>query len=195
MAINKVVLGENILLDVSDTTATEQDVANGKVFHKNDGTQALGISSASSYTKLAEKDLTYNTTNTSITKIEDWNVGSEVFTKYKMIYIRVRDKEDKRNNYFLGLDQFIINTNAGNNTLNNYNVSLKCTTSIDNNGTYVTNLSSGGSAYGIFVSSVNNDSTVTLSSRYNSTNSKTINGTYHIEVYALDWPNKKSIFE
>jgi hypothetical protein len=42
MAINKVVYGNNTLIDISDTTITEGDVESGKTFYKNDGTQATG---------------------------------------------------------------------------------------------------------------------------------------------------------
>lgn len=42
MAINKVIYGNNTLIDISDTTADTNDVVSGKVFHKNDGTNATG---------------------------------------------------------------------------------------------------------------------------------------------------------
>ena len=42
MAINKVVYGNNTLIDISDTTVAEGDVESGKTFYKNDGTQATG---------------------------------------------------------------------------------------------------------------------------------------------------------
>ena len=42
MAINKVVYGNNTLIDISDTTATESDVLNGKYFYKSNGAKAQG---------------------------------------------------------------------------------------------------------------------------------------------------------
>lgn len=42
MAINKVVYGNDTLMDITDTTAEETDVAQGVTFYKNDGTRATG---------------------------------------------------------------------------------------------------------------------------------------------------------
>lgn len=42
MAINKVIYGNNTLIDITDTTATESDVAMGVVFYKADGTRGVG---------------------------------------------------------------------------------------------------------------------------------------------------------
>ena len=42
MAINKVIYGNNTLIDITDTTATESDVAQGVVFYKADGTRSVG---------------------------------------------------------------------------------------------------------------------------------------------------------
>lgn len=43
MAINKVVLGDDTLIDISNTTATEDTVANGEVFYKANGVQGVGV--------------------------------------------------------------------------------------------------------------------------------------------------------
>lgn len=40
--VNKVVYGGTTLIDITDTTATENDVAQGKVFYKADGSRAIG---------------------------------------------------------------------------------------------------------------------------------------------------------
>ena len=45
MARNKVVFGNETLIDLTGDTAVESDVAVGKLFHKADGTQATGTAS------------------------------------------------------------------------------------------------------------------------------------------------------
>lgn len=40
--VNKVILGTETLLDLTEDTATEADVASGKVFHLASGAQATG---------------------------------------------------------------------------------------------------------------------------------------------------------
>lgn len=42
MGINKVIYGNNTLIDISDTTAVSSDVEEGKYFYLNDGTKATG---------------------------------------------------------------------------------------------------------------------------------------------------------
>ena len=49
MAINKVVYGNNTLIDITDTTATASDVAQGKYFYTNAGTRTQGTLSFVTY--------------------------------------------------------------------------------------------------------------------------------------------------
>lgn len=42
MAINKVVYGQNTVMDITDTTAVSTDVANGKYFYLANGQKVMG---------------------------------------------------------------------------------------------------------------------------------------------------------
>lgn len=46
--VNKVIYGNDTVMDISDTTATESDVANGKAFYKSSGARATGTASLDS---------------------------------------------------------------------------------------------------------------------------------------------------
>jgi hypothetical protein len=50
MAINKVIFGGDVLIDLTDDTVTANDVAEGIVFHKPDGELAIGVNTYDSDT-------------------------------------------------------------------------------------------------------------------------------------------------
>ena len=50
MAINKVIYGGTVLMDITDTTATAADVSNGKYFYGKDGIKTQGSSTKDSNT-------------------------------------------------------------------------------------------------------------------------------------------------
>ena len=43
MSVNKVILNDEVLIDLTEDTVTEEDVTKGKTFHKADGSQAVGL--------------------------------------------------------------------------------------------------------------------------------------------------------
>lgn len=52
MAVNKVVYGNQTLIDISDTTAVAGDVMAGKYFYGNDGVKTLGTGSGGGTTEV-----------------------------------------------------------------------------------------------------------------------------------------------
>lgn len=70
MAINKVVYGNDVLIDLSSDTAEASDVAQGKTFHLKNGAQAVGTA----------EDLINSDTVFTINKDESGNVLSTPIT-------------------------------------------------------------------------------------------------------------------
>ena len=152
----------------------------------------LGNTPGPSYTLLKKEEVTASTTSTSIQTLATINVGSELWTKDKIIYIRVRDKAGSRNDHFIGTDNYCFNVEA-----------YKNTTSISTNffiryifRNFADDLqpaTASSSCYGVYPSEITKDGSVIIKTRYNSSTSKTIDGTYVIEIYSLDFPNNEGM--
>lgn len=149
-------------------------------------TKYKGETEVFTYTKLYETDVECSTTSTSATSVKVMAVGTKVWTNKKLIYVRVRDKAGKRNGYFYGTDNFL--------PINNLETTpaLSGSTQVYSYNGDKNQRTSGG--YGVFLYSVASSGNVTMYARYNSTNSRKIDGTYHIEVYLLEWADNISPF-
>ena len=145
----------------------------------------------SSWTKLGETDLTVSTTSTSAASAGTIACGSEAFTKDKIIYVRIRDNAGARPGYFLGSDSFFININKANNSTAALSLAGRLIHRYSTSSQYA--VTSG--TYGIYGYSISNAGVVNIYRRYNSTYSLTIDGTYHVEVYSLDYPDGVSPFD
>lgn len=140
------------------------------------------------YTKLAEQDFTVNTSSTVATDIGTIACGSEAITSDKMLYVRVRDKAGKRAGYFLGADQLYVDVNSANHTGGTI-TPITSTLGYDSNGTF----KSTTTRCGVYSNQLSSDGNLTITAKYNS-NYGTLDGTYHVEVYLLDWPDGVSPF-
>ena len=83
MAINKVVYGNNVLIDLSSDTAEASDVAQGKTFHLKSGTQAIG-------TALAGLDMDLLWKNASPTSGFNAQTVAIDLSSYKFIHVICR---------------------------------------------------------------------------------------------------------
>lgn len=152
---------------------------------------------SSSWTKLGEADFDVSTTATSASSAGTISLGSVAVTKDKIIYVRVRDKAGPRAGYFLGSDNFFINVTKANNTpstLSNAGrfIHRYTTNASSPYGTYV---GGGTTGYGVYAYSIDNTGVINIYKRYQSNYSTTIDGTYHVEVYSLDYPDGHSVFD
>lgn len=148
---------------------------------------------SSAWTKVAETSYQVSTTSTSTATVATWATGhSELWTSDKLVYVRIRDTAGKRAGYFYGTDQFfMIASTSATSTTSGARFYIRCSTSMD----LSLNATSGTTGYGIFSDTLYNDGRIRVRSRYHSTNSLTIDGTYKVEVYLLDPPTGAPIFE
>lgn len=183
--------------DASITTATASDVLQGKLFLSADGTITEGTNSGggsggdSAWTKVAETSYQVSTTSTSAATVATWATGhSEIWTSSKWLYVRIRDTAGKRNGHFYGSDQFfmVYSTTAKSSTV--AGLFYIRTASTGNYGA-----GSASTGYGVYADTIYPDGSIRIRSRYNSTYTLTIDGTYKVEVYLLDPPTGAPIFE
>ena len=188
----------------SATLITKTITANGTYSAEDDN--ADGYSSvtvnvptgggASSWTKVAETTYQVSTTNTTTSIVATWETGhSELWTSDKFVYVRIRDTAGKREGYFYGSDQFFMNHIPINgSTRIDTSVSGRFYTSYANE-VFETGYHSGTSGYGLYADTLYNDGRIRVRVKYSSTHSRTIDGTYKVEVYLLGPAGGVPIFE
>lgn len=213
MAINKVQYGNTTLIDLTADTVTADKLLEGYTAHDRTGAVITGTATggggsvtqdqegfivlppdgegsggASSYTLLTSMEYSFSTTNTST--VDVGTITVEYVDPYKTIlYIQVRDKLGKRNGYFLGTDTYWQQP-VGGSQLNYYRL---CNVIATNTSGIVEATST--SQYGLFASTPTFSSgsvSVPIKARYNSSYSRTIDGTYSVKLYALQYPDNVS---
>lgn len=179
---------ENII-DTNDDVAFTL-TTKGKLMSDN---VDIAFHKTSSWTLLGSKEQNINTTSTSAGPATTISIGSAAWTDAKIIYVRVRDKAGKRAGYFYGSDVFFVNVNAANGSTSTFSSSVKIVYRYSTSSVWGQYVSTTG--YGVYGNSITSGGVVNIYRRYNSTNSLTIDGTYVIEVYALDYPDGVSPYD
>lgn len=184
--------GTASFVDVTGTTATASDVASGKIFFAADGTQTTGAASGggTSWTKVGEtKEVTVSTTSTTAAQVAELTIDPSIVTYHKVLYVRIRDKAGKRPGYFAGNDTFFINPNAGaNGTVGNLTAGARLTHRYNTSGAWQISASGDSTTYGVYPYRVVSTGKLQIYRRYSSSASLTINGTYTIDCFLLDYP-------
>lgn len=172
--------------DIIDALADKGVTATGHGFEDFPNDIAAITGGGGSWTLLGAQDYEVNTTSTSAIVVGTISCGAGAWTSNKIIYVKVRDKAGARNGYFVGSDAFFYNYGAANGATSGLG-KMTITIRRNNDGKYGTTPSSGNTGYGVYGFSVNTDGDVSIRSRYNNAYTYIINGTYRVEVYALDY--------
>ena len=178
--------------DTTDADATAADIASGKTAYVN-GQKLTGTGSGggSNWTLLATKTFTVNTTSTSASSVGTIEAGREAYTKDAVIWVRIRGQSGKRNGYFYGADTIFCNHYPANGATTTFSAQATEYYRVSSSGAYTT----VSGSYGVYGYSINSSGTVTIRSRYSSTNTLTINDKFDVEVYKLTLPNNEKLFD
>lgn len=181
------VVSNGALVAQGSDTATQNGTVDTTLI--NSLTVNVSGGSGYGYTKLAEQDFAVNTSSTTETDVGTINCGADAWTKNKVLYVRVRDKAGARDNYFCGSDSYVINAYVGTSTSSLTGI-MKSIIKKNSGTSYNT----GSSSAGVYPTKIADTGLLTIRAKYSSSNSGTIDGTYHVEVYTLDWPDGVSPF-
>ena len=147
-----------------------------------------GGGGGSSYTLLAKEEFEVSGTSTSKTAVGTISAPG-CWTSDKIIYVRVRDKAGKRNGYFLGTDVYFFNSYPALGYTFAFSAIMGAYTAYKSTGVLNSGVGNFSSMSGVYAESISSNGTIDIMYRYNSGSSQTIDGTYVVEVYALDWPD------
>lgn len=150
----------------------------------------------SDWTKVRTHELSLNYTDTTSAKVKTFTGSNSIWTSDKILYIRIRDEAGIRPGYFYGSDNFFINIcpaykPSQTTTTLGIRTYYRCTA----DGALESGISSGSSANGIWVQSIQDNGYINIYALYSETYSKTINGDYLIEAYLLNPAGGVPLFE
>lgn len=150
-----------------------------------------GGGGGSSYTLLheSEYEISLSTGTELLATINIPNIFAS--TLEKMIFIRTRRKEGKPSTGFYGTDIFIARSYP--NSSSDITAYQGCSYIIGSNGIYMTTIRSGSTG-GIYPTKITSDDDIIIYAGYQSSRSGVIDGTYVVQIYALDWPDGVSPF-
>lgn len=150
--------------------------------------------SGSSWKLLGKTEYTVSTTSTTAGSVGSLSLP-KAWTANKVILVRVRDKAGKRAGYFYGSDAFFMNYQAASGGTSTITYAGRLIHRYSTKNTFVSYVGATTTGYGVYGYSISAAGVVTIQRRYNSNYSLTINGTYDVEVWALDYLDGEKIFE
>jgi hypothetical protein len=142
------------------------------------------VPSNSNYTFIASAEFAVSTTSTSSITVGTIDCGSNVVTKNKIVYVKIRDTSGKRRNYYYGSDSYIVNPN-GDSVYNPGVLSYR----MQQDGTMRWTSYTGG----VYPQSLSATGVITIKANHGSS-TNTVDGTFLCEVFLLDWVGDVSPF-
>lgn len=139
------------------------------------------------YTLISSTELTVSTTSTTASSAGTVTLSSTAYTSNKVLYIQIRDKAGIRQGYFIGSDSYIFNPYPVGSLTTTVNNIIKAIHRTDSNGVLSTYASGTTVGYGVYPYSLDSGGSLEIYKRYNSSYSGTVNGTYVINVYTIDY--------
>lgn len=148
------------------------------------------MAGGSSYKKIYSGEVTVSTTDTSPQLVETIALGAVGYTSDKLVYVKIRDKAGSRDGYFYGTDGFVYNPYPA--------ISATTNATVIGGALFRKNSSSqieaAANGFGVFAALIDMNGNLRINSRYSATGSLTIDGTFSVDVYLLDWPDDVSPF-
>lgn len=190
--MTKVAVTEQYLTDIADAIRAKNGTSGGMT--PADMASAIsdipsGGGGSSPWTHIIRAEYTVSTTSTSRGTVATLSCGTDVWTSSKIVYVRIRDTAGAREGHFVGTDSFYVNARPANGSVASTAASeLLCSCTKYADGVFTTYCGSGSGAYGVFPYTMYSNGRIQISRRYNSSNSLTIDGTYSVDVFTLDYP-------
>ena len=185
--MSKAIITESYLTDIADAIR-------GKTGGSDTYTPAqmagaiTAIPTGSTAELIYSGTVTSSTTSTSSVLLATLALGTQAYTKYKIVYVQIRDNAGPRNGYFYGSDSYFYNYYKANNATTALTYAMREIWSRTTAGAWDAYNPATTTGYGIYPYSITSSGNLKIHHRYNSTYSKTIDGTFTVKVYLLDYP-------
>lgn len=180
-------IASGVYLTGAQTILGDQNLVAGNIKQGISIFNVQGSLVPSSYTLLSTQDVTISTTSTSATWKAAAYLNSSYFSDAQIIYVKIRDNAGPRNGYFIGSDCYFFNYQAASGSTSAVDQAIKMIHRKTSAGAFMSYGAGTTIGYGVFASYFANTGQIDIYSRYNSTYSLTINGSYNIQVFALSY--------
>lgn len=190
--MSKVLVTDTYLTNIADAIRAKTNTSQSYTLAQMpNAISSISSGGSSSYQLIYTQNLTANNiTSTTATNFTTISVGSAIHTANTLVYVKIRDSQAPRVGYFIGTDAWFANPFAANGTTNTVTACGKNTYRYNSDSTF----GSTDSGYGLYGYSINSSGALVIRQRYHATYTLTIDGTYVLEVYLLQWPDNISPF-